>query len=185
MARSPLIRPFAEDDWAALWAVRLAQLAEQGVVLDPTAIPEPPKPGAPDTGDEYEWDLYHIDRVYRRGSGNFWLAWCGGLPIGYVGGQEIGGGALELRRMFVNAAYRRQGIGAALVRALIAHAQARRVHVIELWTSACGPGRPLYQAMGFVETAGPGAEFKEGAARTRYTPGMDEIRMRLEPRAAG
>jgi GNAT superfamily N-acetyltransferase len=180
--RSVLIRPFAWDDWPALWAVRLAHLAELGVVLDPTAIPERPEPGAPDSSDEYEWDLHHIDRVYLRGAGNFWLAWRCDLPVGYVGGQEIGDGAMELRRMYVNATYRRRGIGTSLVRALIAHAQAHGVHAIELWTAPDGPGRPLYEQLGFRETAGPGIEFREVAARSRYTPGTDEIRMRLVPR---
>jgi len=32
----------------------------------------------------------------------------------------------------------------------------------------------------FYVTAGPGPEFHDVFARTRYTPGDDEIRMRLE-----
>ena len=32
---SVVIRPFAWGDWPTLWAVRLAQLAELGVILDP------------------------------------------------------------------------------------------------------------------------------------------------------
>jgi GNAT superfamily N-acetyltransferase len=177
---SVVIRPFAWDDWPALWAVRRAQLAELGVVLGSTAVPERPEPGALDSDDEHEPDLSHIDRAYLCGAGNFWLAWYNDRAVGYVGGQEISDGAIELRRMYVNAACRRLGIGTALVRALIDHSRAQGVHTIELWTAASGPGRWPYQALGFRETGGPGVEFEDVTARTGYTPGPDEIRMRLD-----
>ncbi len=119
--------------------------------------------------------------VYLYGLGSFWLAWYHDLPIGYVGGQDVGG-AIELRRMYVIAAYRRRGAGTALVRALIAHCRTHGVPVAELWTAKSGPGRRLYRALGFRETTGPGGEFEAVSALTRYTPGNDEIRMRLEVR---
>lgn len=170
------VRPFTGDDWPALWAVRLAQLAEHGIILDPAVIPERPRPGI---DDEHEWDFHHIDQIYLRGAGNFWLAWYTDRPVGYVGGQDVGGG-IELRRMYVEASYRRLGVGTALVEALIAHSRTQAVRVIELWTAANGAGRRFYHGLGFQETEGPGIEFNEIAARTRYTPGADEIRMRLE-----
>jgi GNAT superfamily N-acetyltransferase len=177
---SVVIRPFAWDDWPALWAVRLAQLAELGVLLDSTAVPERPERGAPDSDDEYESDLYHMDRAYLCGAGNFWLAWCNDGAVGYVGGQEVSDGAIELRRMYVNANYRRLGVGTALVRALIDHSHAQGVHAIKLWTAASGLGRWLYHALGFREAAGSGVEFEDVTARTGYTPGSGEIRMRLD-----
>src|SRR5712692_23005 len=177
---SVVIRPFAWNDWPVLWAVRLAQLAELGVILDPAAVPERPGPGSPDSDDEYESDLYHMDRAYLCGAGNFWLAWYNDRAVGYVGGQEISDGGIELRRMYVNATYRRLGVGTALVHALIDHCRAQGVHTIEIWTAASGPGRRLYQALGFRETAGPGVEFEDVTTRTGYTPGSDEIRMRLD-----
>jgi GNAT superfamily N-acetyltransferase len=177
LADSPIvIRPFARGDWPALWAVRLAQLAEHGILIDPASVAERPQPGA---GDEHEWDFHHIDRVYLRGAGNFWLAWRAGCPVGCVGGQDVGG-AIELRRMYVRANCRRLGVGTALVRALIAHSRAQGIRAIELWTAADGPGRRLYRALGFREVEGPGGEFKDLSARTRYTPGADEVRMRLD-----
>jgi GNAT superfamily N-acetyltransferase len=172
------IKPFAWDDWPALWAIRFSHLAEHGIQVDLTAIPERPQPG---TGDEHERDFHHIDDVYLCGAGNFWLAWYNDLPIDSIGGQDVGG-AIELRRMYVIAAYRRCGVGTALVRALIAHSRVHDIPVVELWTAAGGPGWRLYRALGFRETTDPGEEFKEVAALTRYTPGTDEIRMRLEVR---
>jgi ribosomal protein S18 acetylase RimI-like enzyme len=117
--------------------------------------------------------------VYLCGAGNFWLAWYNDLPIGYLGGQDVGG-AIELRRMYVNGSYRRLGVGTALVRALIAHSRTHDLAAIELWTAADGPERPFHHALGFRETARPGEEFKNIRVRTRYTPGTDEIRMRLD-----
>ena len=171
-----VIKLFACDDWTALWAIRLAQLAEHGVLLDPTAMAGHPQPG---TDDKHEWDFHHIDQVYLRGTGNFWLARYTDCPVGYIGGQDVGG-AIELRRMYVKASYRRLGVGTALVEALIAHSHIQGIHVIELWTAANGPGRRLYHALEFRETEGPGVEFKDITTRTRYMPGADEIRMRLE-----
>jgi len=171
-----VIKPFTWEDWSALWAIRLAQLAEHGILLDPTAIPEHPQSGI---DDEHEWDFHHIEQVYLRGAGHFWLAWYTEQPVGYVGGQDVGG-AIELRRMYVKASYRRLGVGTKLVEALISHSHTQGVQAIELWTAENGPGRRLYQALGFRETEGPGAEFKDITTRTRYTPGADEIRMRLD-----
>jgi GNAT superfamily N-acetyltransferase len=169
-----VVKPFAWHDWLALWAVRLAQLAEHGILLDPAAIAKSPQPGV---DDEHEWDFHHIDQVYLRGAGNFWLAWYADCPVGYVGGQDVGG-AIELRRMYVKASYRRLGVGTALVEALIAHSHTQGIRAIELWTAVNGPGRRLYRALGFRETEGPGIEFQDVTARTGYTPGADEIRMR-------
>jgi len=172
-----VVRAFAWEDWRSLWLVRLAQLAEEGVVLDPSEIPEQPQP---DAGDEHgEWDLDHIGETYLRGAGNFWLAWCGDLPIGYVGGWDVGG-VIELRWMYVRADYRRRGVGTALVRSLIAHSQAHGIPAIELWTGRDGLGRLLYHTLGFRQTAGPGAEFGDVPALTKHTPDTDEIRMRLD-----
>jgi len=177
---SPLIVviPFTWEHWPTLWAVRRAQLAEHGILLGPDSTPEPPRPGVK-MRDEHEWDYYHMDQVYLRGAGNFWLAWYGECPSGHVGGQDVGG-AIELRRMYVVANYRRRGVGTKLVMALIAHSRAQGIGAIELWTAGDGPGRHLYRALGFRETGGPGAEFRDIAGRTRYTPDPEEIRMRLD-----
>ena len=173
-----VVRPFGWDDWPVLWAIRFAQLGEQGILLDLTAIPERPQP-EPD--GRHEWDLHHIDQVYLRGVGSFWLAWYRECPVGYIGGQDVGG-VIELRRMYVKEDYRRLGVGTRLGEALISHSHTQNVHAVELWTSANGSGRRLYQALGFRKTEGPGLEYKDITVRTRYRPGADEIRMRLDVR---
>ena len=87
--RAPIaIRPFGQEDWAALWAVRFAHLAEAGIVL---ADATPPERSRVVPEDDPEWDFHHIEQVYLRGMGNFWLARAGDRPVGYVGAQDVAG----------------------------------------------------------------------------------------------
>jgi len=169
-----LVKPFEWKYWATLWELRTYQLAESGIKGDVD-----PNPGPPDLSSPYEQDYHRIDQVYLRGTGNFWLAWLGNTPVGHVAGQDIGG-VIELRRMYVRADYRRLGVGTHLVGALIKHCVNNGVKAIELWTSKDGPGRFLYEKMGFRTTEGPGREFKGKKVLCAYSPSDDEIRMRLD-----
>ncbi len=173
-----VVRSFAWEDWRALCLLDLAALAEDGVVLDPSEIPEHPEPVSEEEDEHGEWDLDHIEEVYLHGAGGFWLAWDGDLAIGRIGGQDVGG-VIELRRMYVRAEYRRRGVGAALVRPLIAHSRAHGARAIELWTEPGVAGRRLYATLGFRQTAGLGPEFGNAPALTKLT-GAGEIRMRLD-----
>ena len=173
-----ITRPFAWEDWRALGLVNLAQLAEHGVTLDPSEIPERPEPVLEEEDEHGEWDLDHIEEVYLHGAGSFWLAWDGDLAIGRVGGQDVGG-VIELRRMYVRADYRRRGVGTALVRSLIAHSQAHGARAIELWTEPEEANPRFYATLGFRQTAGLGPEFSNAPALTKLT-GTGEIRMRLD-----
>ena len=156
---------FRQQDWNALWLVRLRQLAESGVRLD--VLPE-----RPDHTSPYEQDYHRIDQVYLSGAGNFWLAWCEQLPVGHIGAQAFDD-VVELRRLYVIPEYRRHGVGTALVRTLVEHCTTQRVRAIELWTVASGPGRGLYERFGFRVVDKPGPEFRV----VNYPAG--EIRMRF------
>jgi len=172
------IRPFTMREFRAIWRVHLFNLADQGVFLDHTGILDGPDPNTPK--EHGEWDIEHPDKVYLRGAGNYWLAWDGDLPIGSVGGQDIGG-VIELRRMFVRADYRRRGVATALVRSLIEYSRTHGARAIELWTGPDGPGRWLYETLGFRQTTGLGPEFSlENPTLHRYVPSGDDIRMRLD-----
>jgi GNAT superfamily N-acetyltransferase len=160
------IKAFEWQHWAALWELRKQQLAEDGI---PVTIPV----SAPDLSSPYERDYHRIDQIYLRGAGNFWIAWLGDRPVGHVGAQDLGGVA-ELRRMYVRADFRRRGVGTRLVRALIEHCVVQGVQAIELWTEESGPGRFLYESLGFHLVAEPGEAFKD----VPLSPG--EIRMRLD-----
>jgi len=160
------IRRFAWPDWPALWQLRREQLAEDGIVIDS------PLPAAPDLDSPYEPDYHRIESVYLAGRGGFWIAWLGDHPVGHVGGEDRGQ-HIELRRMYVGANHRRRGIGRQLVQALIDHCSAEGVPAVELWTAPDGPGRLLYETLGFFRIAAPHGE-RDGEEDD------PEMRMRLD-----
>jgi len=159
------IKPFTAGDWAVLCGLRVHQLAEHGIFVEKMA-------DQPDLDSPYETDYHRMEQVYLHGAGNFWIAWWDETPVGHIGAQDVGG-AIELRRLYVRAAYRRRGVGSALVRTLIAHCTAYGARAIELWTAVDGPGRSLYARLGFRVVKQRGQEFKD----VPNSPG--EIRMRL------
>jgi GNAT superfamily N-acetyltransferase len=161
-----LIKPFQWEDWNGLWQLRTRQLAEEGIMTD-GELPE-----KPDLSSPYEQDYHRIDQVYLAARGNFWIAWMDALPVGHIGAEDKGD-HVELRRMYVRSEYRRHGIGTLLVQALIKHCIEQKVGIVELWTANDGPGRFLYEKLGFrqVEIAG---EELDGT-----TDDNNEIRMRL------
>lgn len=165
------IRYFDWQDWPALWQLRSQQLAANGIII--TSLPS-----QPDLSSPYEQDYHRIDQVYLRGAGGFWIAWDGETPVGHVGAQDLGG-VVELRRTYVHAGYRRQGVGKRLVRALIQHCNTRAVTAIELWTAETGPGRSLYSKLGFGIVDGPSEEFGDAPIPADEAPDA-EIRMRLD-----
>ena len=64
-----------------------------------------------------------IDRLaeyYAEKNGSFWVACDGDALAGMFGLERVGAPAAELRRMYVDAAHRRNGVA----RALLAHAEA-------------------------------------------------------------
>lgn len=135
------IQSFEWQHWEALWELRSCQLAEEGIYIDP-------RPGPPDLDSPYEQDYHRIEQVYLADRGNFWIARIGRQPAGHIGAQDMGD-FLELRRLYVRQAFRRQRIGTQLVQALIAHACQQGVCTVELWTAVDGPGLYLYQRMDF------------------------------------
>jgi GNAT superfamily N-acetyltransferase len=180
-----VVKPFEWAHWIPMWQLVHAHLAEDDIILGPEDIPPIP-PQAPEQIDRsgYEWDLEYIGPIYLRGAGGFWLAWCGNMPAGHVGAQDLSGTdvcvGVELRRMYVRAEYRRRGIGTRLVQALIEHCVVKGARAIELWTAQEGSGHALYARLGFVPMDQPGSGYERVATETGYQPGPDEIRMRLD-----
>lgn len=170
---SVTITPFDwKAGWPALWELRRHQLAGEGIIIEPVKV------GPPDLDSPYERDYHRIDQVYMTGAGGFWIAWWGDRPAGHVGVQDVGG-SVELRRMYVRAGYRRRGIGTQLVHTLIAHCEAQNVAFIELWTASDGPGRRLYEKVGFRVIDEPPNEVRKTLVVCPYVPSDDEIRMRF------
>jgi GNAT superfamily N-acetyltransferase len=64
-------------------------------------------------------DLIDIHHTYRQsGVGNFWVVSVGGLIVGCIGALRLASDHFELRRMYVRAAYRGQGIAQRLLETL-------------------------------------------------------------------
>jgi GNAT superfamily N-acetyltransferase len=168
------IKPFEWQDWNAMWQLNAYHLAEHGIIDD--TIQGPPDFSLPydETDRRYpEMDMERIDEAYLKARGNFWIAWKDDQPLGHVGAQDYGD-FIELRRMYVRKEFRQRGIGTLLVKALIEHCIEKNVGIIELWTAGDGPGRPLYEKLGFRKIEAIGGE-PEYAKRASH-----EIRMRLE-----
>ena len=118
MSSSILIRPYQHEDHAAVRDLFIRVNRE----LAPAAL-----------RDRFEayielalWE--EIDRIRdyydpARGHG-FWVAVEGGALVGNYGLEAAGEGRFEIRRMYVDPAHRRRGIGALL----LAHAEATCRH---------------------------------------------------------
>lgn len=95
---------------------------------------------------------------YRQliGMGASWVAEASQARlVGFLCGEVVTG-ALHIWELDVAAGHQRQGIGRALLREAIAHAEARRLAAVTLTTFRAVPwNEPAYHRMGF-ETVPPG-----------------------------
>jgi GNAT superfamily N-acetyltransferase len=97
-------------------------------------------------------DLVDIHASYRgTGKGNFWVARSGDEVVGCIGLLRLEGAAYELRRMYVHAAFRGQGLAQRLLDVALAWASAHGVGTLyletnEQWTAA----HRIYERNGFV-----------------------------------
>jgi GNAT superfamily N-acetyltransferase len=81
-------------------------------------------------------DLADVAGAYRAGGGEFWVARLGGEVAGTIAAIRIAGDAVALRKMFVGAEYRGDGLAARLMETLVAWARREGVRTIYLGTTA-------------------------------------------------
>jgi putative acetyltransferase len=98
-----------------------------------------------------------VDRLadfYDRARGNgFWVAHLGPLLVGTVGLERASPEAVELRRMYVRADYRRRGIARALLERVAAEARAMGYAKLVLSTAEIQTAAiAFYRAHGFRHT---------------------------------
>lgn len=97
-------------------------------------------------------DLVDIHGTYRRsGAGNFWVASSDGAIVGCIGVLRLDGADFELRRMYVDPAYRGLGIAQRLLDIALAWCPAHGVANLyletnEQWKAA----HHIYEKLGFV-----------------------------------
>ena len=84
----------------------------------------------------------------------FWCAWDGDSLAGVGALKELSGDHGEVKSMHTAESMRRKGVGAAILRHIIATAQARGMARLSLETGSWpyfAPARALYAQHGFVE----------------------------------
>jgi putative acetyltransferase len=92
---------------------------------------------------------------------DFFVLRCEGQPAGCGGIQFAGDGYSEITRVFVRPAFRRMGLGKALLRHLEEHSRARGMLSVRLETGARQPDAiTLYERAGYRRIApfGPNAD---------------------------
>ncbi|MDQ2623571.1 MAG: GNAT family N-acetyltransferase [Actinomycetota bacterium] len=140
-----IITPATEDDWEAFGRVRLASLREPG------------SPQAASLGREEGFREPHW-RLRLRGA-MYLLAWeddARQRAVGVAGMMQEPGAPVEERlivALFVRPSHRRQGIGAALVRAATHWAAVDDAKVVSAWVvDDEEPAIALFEGSGFLPT---------------------------------
>jgi GNAT superfamily N-acetyltransferase len=122
------IRPFAGDD--------AAQVRELFIATNRLLSPA-------DMRDAFEAyieralaeEIDRIDAYYREHDGGFWVAIQNGGIVGTFGLERASPDAMELRRMYVDAAARRKGIGRCMLQYAEDECRRRNVARLELSTA--------------------------------------------------
>jgi molybdopterin-guanine dinucleotide biosynthesis protein A len=96
-----------------------------------------------------------------------WIAVVGGDVAGSVALRDLGGGAYELKRMYLRSAHRGRGVGKRLLETALEWARANGAHLIRLdTTERMAAARHLYESAGFVRVAGNAP--RQGQQRLLY-----------------
>lgn len=101
---------------------------------------------------EFQQELEQIDQQYGPPKGVLLLAYHATGAVGCAGVRSLTEDSAELKRMYVEPAYRRLKIGHQLLRQAIAHACAQQYTYLRLDTLAEMKGaQKLYRSFGFYE----------------------------------
>jgi putative acetyltransferase len=96
-------------------------------------------------------DALSLPGRFSAPRGGLWLARAGNAAAGCVALHPIDNSAAEVKRMYVDPAWRGRGVGRALLVALLAGARARGYHVLRLGTlHDMTAAQTLYTSLGFV-----------------------------------
>ena len=97
----------------------------------------------------FDQELAGLPGKYARPQGRLLLAYVDGKPAGCVALRDLGGGACEMKRMFVPETFRGRGVGRALADRIIAEGKDAGYRTMRLDTS-----RHQDEAMRLYEMAG-------------------------------
>ena len=108
-------------------------------------------------------DLVDPAAVYAA----LWVAVAGGEVVGSVALRDLGGNALELKRMYLHSSQRGRGLGKQLLATALDWARASGAHVVRLDTSErMEAAQRLYEVHGFRRV--PGEAPRQGQRRLLY-----------------
>jgi len=107
-----------------------------------------------------EPDLLEIATAFGERDGRFWVAVEGDSPtaparrvVGCVGYQPSSPAVAEVKKLYVDAAHRRQGIGERLLAEVLRVATEQGQSVVECWSDTrFSEGHAFYERHGFVAT---------------------------------
>ena len=95
-------------------------------------------------------DLNDIEKFYRKGGGEFWIAVENNRVIGTIGIMNKGNGFGIMKKFFVKADFRSQGIGLKLYNCLFRYAKKHKINRIILDTpSVAVTSHKFYERAGF------------------------------------
>lgn len=101
--------------------------------------------------DHMRADALSLPGRFAAPRGGIWLATADGAGIGCVALRPLSDEAAEVKRMFVDAAWRGRGVGRALMETLLAGARARGYLTLRLGTLAdMTAAQSLYHSLGFT-----------------------------------
>jgi GNAT superfamily N-acetyltransferase len=96
-----------------------------------------------------------------------WVALEGGTVVGSVAMRDLGGGEVQLKRMYLRPGVRGRGLGRELLGVALDWARAQRMRIVRLDTSErMTAAQRLYEENGFVRV--PGDAPRQGQCRLLY-----------------
>lgn len=98
-------------------------------------------------------DLHHIEQVYLESGGEFLVGTENDRLVAMGALLPAGPGQAEIKRMRVEPDRQRQGLGRAILEALLDVAKQKKLSRLHLETTTCQIGaQRLYESAGFVRT---------------------------------
>jgi putative acetyltransferase len=101
--------------------------------------------------DHMRADAARLPGPYIPPRGDIWVAQIGEEIVGCIALRPLPGSVGEVKRMYVDPAFRGQGLGRALLERLIASARERGYHQVRLGTlQEMAEAQALYRSLGFT-----------------------------------
>ena len=120
---------------------------------------------------QFDHELEVLESMYAPPAGALLLAHVAGTPVGCAALRPLDSGSAELKRMYVRASARGQGLGRALAGRVVELARAGGYTHLYLDTlPAMRPAQAIYEALGFADVP---------AYRHNPVPGARYMRLTL------